>query len=536
MGLAFNPGQQKGSKLLAGPQRHTCLVGGSRSGKTTLLVDAVIIRAGSAANSRHLIVRKNINAVRASIAMDTLPKVVRLKYPHLKVVENKTPDYYFTLPNDSQIWVGGLDDKDRVDKILGREYATILFNECSQIAYASVLTALTRLAQVVTRDGSNEVLTQRAYYDLNPVGKGHWTNVQFGDKKDPLTRQPLADPENYARLFLNPKDNLQNLTPEYIKSLENLPERQRKRFFDGVYIDEQEGALWTYESIEVGRVTEADILPDRRRRVVVAVDPSGAKSEQDESRDEIGIVVAALGIDGHGYVLADRSLRDSPIVWARQVIRAYHEFGADSIVAEENFGGAMVQAVIRAADPNVPVKLVRASKSKVVRAEPVAALYGDPPEFKNCRVHHVGRHPRLEDQMVATTTVAYTGEGSPDKLDALVWAITELMLTTSAEAWIAYVAKMAEDQQAEIAGAKTARPVVKDAPTLDDIDNSVAESYKRVTRRLTNKPTLCAWCDKPVGPSRIMDGVDAYHNDQSGLDCYRSMLKKGKRAEVAAEV
>ncbi len=95
---------------------------------------------------------------------------------------------YFSLGNESEIWIGGLDDQARVEKILGKEYATIFLNECSQIPYSSVLMALTRLAQVVSG------LPQAAYYDLNPVSKGHWTNMLFGDKRDPVSRQPLADP------------------------------------------------------------------------------------------------------------------------------------------------------------------------------------------------------------------------------------------------------------------------------------------------------------------------------------------------------
>ena len=119
------------------------------------------------------------------------------------------------------------------------------------------------------------------------------------------------------------------------------------------------------------RSAEADC-----RRVVVAVDPSGASSRDDERGDEIGIVVAARGADGDAYVLADRSLRDAPAVWGRVAVQAYHDFDADRIVAEENFGGEMVRFVIRAADPNLPVQMISASRGKVLRAEPVSALYG----------------------------------------------------------------------------------------------------------------------------------------------------------------
>jgi phage terminase large subunit-like protein len=409
--------QKKAQDLLRKGQRHTLLVGGSRSGKTTLLVHEIALRALNSARSRHAILRLHANAARASIGLDTLPKVFSLWFPNDPLKRHRA-DGYFSLRNGSEIWIGGLDDKARVEKILGKEYATIFLNECSQIPYASVLIALTRLAQVV--DG----LPQAAFYDLNPTSKGHWTNVLFGDKRDPISRQPLEHPDDYARQFLNPSDNADNLSADYLKSLQALPERQRKRFFEGVYIDDLDGALFSYETIARSRVSELP-LP-RRGRVVVAVDPSGASGQDDERADEIGIVVAAKGDDGHAYVLADRSLRDAPAVWGRAAVEAYHEFGADRIVVEENFGGEMVRFVIRAADSYPRVHAVSASRGKFLRAEPVSALY------EQGLVHHVGRFAVLEDQLCAFTTAGYRGEGSPDHADALVFAITELMLGNEA--------------------------------------------------------------------------------------------------------
>jgi phage terminase large subunit-like protein len=409
--LKLTPKQEEARKLLQS-QRHTLLIGGSRSGKTTLLVREIAERAVRTRNSRHAILRLHANAARASIALDTLPKVFRLCFPNQPLRRHRT-EGYFSLLNGSEIWIGGLGDQDQVEKILGKEYATIFLNECSQIPYSSVLVALTRLAQVA--DG----LRQAAYYDLNPTSKGHWSNVLFGEKRDPVSRQPLADPGDYARMFLNPGDNAANLTAEYLKSLERLPERQRKRFFEGVYIDDLDGALFSYEVIARARVAEFALT--RCRRVVVAVDPSGAAGPDDERADEIGIIVAARGDDGHAYVLADRSLRDAPAAWGRAVVQAYYEFAADRIVAEENFGGEMVRFVIRAADAHAPVQVISASRGKALRAEPVSALY------EQGLVHHVGRFAVLEDQLCAFTTQGYRGEGSPDHADALVFAITELM-------------------------------------------------------------------------------------------------------------
>ncbi|HEY1736640.1 MAG TPA: phage terminase large subunit, partial [Methylovirgula sp.] len=202
--VRFSAGQEQARRLLEAPQRYSCLAGGTRSGKTFLIVQAIVARALKAAHSRHAILRFHANAARASIALDTLPNVMRLCFPRVKLKEHRQ-DGYFELPNKSRIWVGGLDDKERVEKILGLEYVSIFLNEASQIPYSSALIAFTRLAQSVPN------LAQRAYVDLNPTSKAHWTNLLFGEGRDPISMQPLADPENYARAFLNPPDNAHNL-------------------------------------------------------------------------------------------------------------------------------------------------------------------------------------------------------------------------------------------------------------------------------------------------------------------------------------
>jgi len=162
---------------------------------------------------------------------------------------------------------------------------------------------------------------------------------------------------------------------------------------------------------------------------VVAVDPSGCSGDQDTRSDEIGITVCALGTDGHGYLLEDLSGHYGPADWGRIATDAYNRHSADRIVGERNFGGAMVEAVIRAANPDVPYRDVTASRGKVVRAEPVAALY------EQGKVHHIGYFPELEDQLCGMTTSGYGGLKSPDRADSLVWGFTELfpMMTRKVE-------------------------------------------------------------------------------------------------------
>jgi phage terminase large subunit-like protein len=437
-GAVFGEHQEDARTMLSGPQRYSCLVGGTRSSKTFLFMRMILVRAMAGPGSRHAILRFRANAARASIANETLPSVLRISFPSL-VVERREGDIY-ELANGSQLYISGLDEKKRVERILGMEFATVFLNEVSQIPYSSALVAWTRLAQVVPG------LRQRAYVDLNPVGRSHWTNRLFGELKDPVSGQPIADPQNYKRFFLNPGDNAHNLSPEFLKDLANLPDKQRKRFYEGVYVDEVEGALWTYEGIATGRVAPEDIPIANRAAVVIAVDPSGASGREDLGHDEIGIVVAARGTDGHGYILDDLSILGGPTEWAKRAVWAFHHWQADCIVAESNFGGEMVRATILAADPNVSVRLVTASRGKAVRAEPVSVRYA------KGEVHHAGTFPKLEDQLCAFSGTGYAGADSPDHADACIWALTYLLGISNTGGMIEYL------RQENAANAKAAIP------------------------------------------------------------------------------
>lgn len=399
---------------------HIMLFGGSRSGKTFLLVRAVIMRALLAPKSRHAILRFRFNHVKASIIHDTFPKVMTLCFPGVSYKLDKT-DWFATLPNDSQVWFGGLDDKERTEKILGQEHATIYLNECSQIPFSSRNLAITRLAQLVPKviDGKTAgVLIPKMYYDCNPPSKAHWSYKLFIEHQDPETRMPLPHPGRYAHFRLNPADNLTNLPSGYIETLESLPARLRKRFIDGEFADANPNALWNIEWFDSWRRI-AD-LPEMQR-VVVAVDPSGSGDKDNTDNDEIGIVVAGLGVDGNGYLLEDLTIKAGPATWGKVATVAYERHKADRVVAEGNFGGAMVEHVIQTARPHTPFKKVTASRGKVVRAEPVASL------GEQGRIRHAGYFPELEDELCSFTTTGYVGERSPNRGDAYVWAFTELL-------------------------------------------------------------------------------------------------------------
>ncbi len=215
-------------------------------------------------------------------------------------------------------------------------------------------------------------------------------------------------------------ENRAFLAPSFYSQIVSRYEGTRlgKQEIHAELLEDVPGALWH----------RADILykkPPDLQRVVVAIDPavtSGAES------DETGIVVASKGIDGFYYVLADRSARVSPDAWAKRAIQSYRDFNADTIIGEVNQGGEMVQLTLRTVEPSIPYKAVHASRGKQARAEPISALY------EQHRVFHVEPFAELEDQLCCWTPES--GE-SPDRLDALVWALSELSTTGRASiSWL----------------------------------------------------------------------------------------------------
>lgn len=408
--MKFTAIQNKAKTLIAGGAKHILLVGGSRSGKTFVAIWAIVLRALAASNSRHVILRFRFSHVKNTVVLDTFPKVMKLCFPDITYRLDKS-DWYAEFTNGSQIWFGGLDDKDRSDKILGAEFSTIFMNECSQITLSARNIALTRLSQNVPVDATHKQLRLKALYDCNPPTKLHWTYKYF-IRKTQDNGVPLTNPANYDSLVMNPTDNLDNLPSDYIDELKNLPGRMRQRFLEGKFGDLSSGALWNPDLIDSRR---AVTLPDMKR-IIVGVDPSGASDESEKS-DATGIVVAGLGVDGNGYCLADYTCKGPPIVWGKRVISAYREHLADKIIVEKNYGGDMVRHVLHSVDPYVKVEAVVATRGKVIRAEPISAL------MEQGKVWMGGYFDDLEDELCS-----YTAETtkSPNRLDAFVWAFSAL--------------------------------------------------------------------------------------------------------------
>ena len=222
-------------------------------------------------------------------------------------------------------------------------------------------------------------------------------------------------------------DNAKNLAASALAELKLRYENTRlgRQELYGEILDDIEGALWTRAMIEDARMQEAPVMV----RVVVAIDPAVTNNEDS---DETGIITAGMTADGHYYILADNSLRASPDGWAKEAVVAYKKWEADRIIAETNNGGDMIIMLLKQVDPNVPTKKVTATRGKQLRAEPISSLY------EQGRVHHIGYFAQLEEQMVSWTSASTE---SPDRLDALVWALTEL---TASSASMLALAAMAD--------------------------------------------------------------------------------------------
>ena len=277
--------QKKALKLLSSSAKHVLLFGGSRSGKTTVLVMAIIFRACRYPGSRHLICRFRAKDARSSVLHETLLPWLN-KTIGAKNYKANVHDGLITLWNGSEIWIGGLGDKEQVDRILGHEYVTIYFNEVSQISYSAITTAYSRLAMKV------EGCKNKFFYDCNPCSPMHWAYKVFIRKIEPRTDEKLQKPELYASAVLNPMDNAENLDEDYITDiLDNMPEKQRTRFRDGLWV-KPEGSV--YEKFEESMILTRDQLPETFDRFTGGQD--------------FGLHIAAVKVGWVGetvYVVAD---------------------------------------------------------------------------------------------------------------------------------------------------------------------------------------------------------------------------------------
>ncbi len=263
-------------------------------------------------------------------------------------------------------------------------------------------------------------------------GQDAWDNLLFGfrlgnDPRGVITTTPkpiqllkdiIKDPHTHVTRASS-YENRANLAPAFFDSIIRKYEGTRlgRQELEAELLEDIPGALWTRAMIDATRVKLVDVHWDLITRIVVAIDPAVTSGE---NSDETGIIVCGLTVSLHVIVIEDLTCRETPLGWARVAVAAYKNRRADRIVGEVNNGGDLVEANIRAVAPEVSYRAVRASRGKAVRAEPVAALY------EQGRVHHVGALTELEDQLCSWTPQG--NDRSPDRMDALVWAITELLV------------------------------------------------------------------------------------------------------------
>lgn len=283
--------QKEALALLRSPSTDILLYGGSRSGKTALLVETIRARANMYPGSRHLIARLKFAHAKASIWHDTLRAALK-RQPAGTYKLNKS-DFFVEFKNESQIWVGGFDDDKRIEKILGNEYTSIYLNEISQISYDIRHTAKTRLAQKVAG------CVNRAYYDCNPPAPIHWAYQAFILKRDPKTKVPFERPELFSSLLMNPADNQANLPDNYIKDmLETLPDHQRRRFLYGEWVM-PEGCIYNEFSDQkhvITRNADGTYTLPKFEKYSIGADSNG--------RHTAACLIGWTG-DGAAYVLDD---------------------------------------------------------------------------------------------------------------------------------------------------------------------------------------------------------------------------------------
>jgi len=387
--------------------RYKVIYGGRGSAKSWSVARALLIR-GAAGPLRILCAREFQNSL-----ADSVHRLLSDQMEALGLAESyEVRKSGITGTNGTAIVFAGL--RHNVSKIKSFEGADIVWVE---------------EGQTVSKDSWDVLIPT-----IRKPGSEIWVTFNPDlEEDDTYQRFVVWPPENSFVREVNWSDN--EWFPEELRAeKDHLKARDPEAYYnvwEGRCRSRVVGALWTREIFATNRQREPETEEEREalletlRRVVIAVDPSGCAGENDRRSDEIGIIAVGVGHDGIGRILEDATGRYAPDGWANRTLELYDRWQADRIVAEKNFGGAMVESTIRTARRTAPVKLVNASRGKVQRAEPVAALYAQG------KVRHVGHFPELERQYCMFSTGGYAGARSPDHADAGIWGLTELMLDVS---------------------------------------------------------------------------------------------------------
>lgn len=441
--ITKNPHQFAGYNLLQSDKsKYNLLYGPSGSAKSFTTLLTVVLRGMAAPESRHMVFRDTRQNCEQTLFDKTLHEVLDKVFPGIKLDPKfniSLSDLSVTLPNGSMIFFNGLDEN-RGDKVLGDEFTTIWFNECNAFSYKQVSQLFSRLRQRITMlDG--RTIKNKMFFDCNPRWFTDWDYRAFIEKVNPATGDSWEDPEEWQALFMDTIHNQSNLSDDYITGLKLGTPEDVQRYFTGYWSNSSTNSLFTPDIINAGRqpkpkvnagegqagrdMNEKETLAYLAKvgieleRVIVACDPAVTNNK---NSDETGICVAASDKEGHAYILADLSLKGTPDEVCRTVVDAYRAWGGSLIVFEKNQGGLWLDAALRKTWKHAPLQFVDANRTtggKQSRAEPVSLMY------KDGNVHHVGTLPKLEEQM---TQFGNKGASkSPDRMDAMVWAVTKLL-------------------------------------------------------------------------------------------------------------
>ncbi len=450
--LDFNIDQQEAYKLATSPDfKFHLFYGGGGSGKSFLILSIIILRALAAEKSRHGIFRLTRSSCDTTLFSKTLFEVFDVVLPgylQRSDVDVSLSDMAVTLHNGSLIMFDGLDEN-RLKKIDGNEYQTVWLNECNEFTYAHVSRLVGRM-RGIKRKADGKELRHKLFADCNPNSQADWEYKAFIQGINPADGDALPNHNRWVSQKLRPLANLHNVGADYIDNMAaSMSAADRKRYIDGDWASSNPDAafneamfvdhripkpLISVGGMERERTAEETLVMLGQRgidleRVTVAVDPAVTA---DPKSDLSGVTVQGIArfnnqetgkIEQHAYVLADLSLRGTPDQVCEVVCDAYRQWGASRVVIEKNQGGLWLESTMRSHFPNVPLKFVTATATtggKGSRAEPVSAQY------ERGMVHHVGTLHELETQMCDFGSSA-SRRKSPDRMDAVVWGITELL-------------------------------------------------------------------------------------------------------------
>lgn len=397
--------KQKETLKIIDENKLTLAIGQGRSGKTLAIMYLLFKRAIQYPGTNHAVFRNTLQSCVDGIWKITIPEVIKNFFPALPLMNGwkmNESSHEITLFNGSRIIIKGLDNRDRASKILSTEFATIFIDESQLVYYEFIGLLLTRLPQPLDVQYKTKIICA-----ANWASKTSWLKLFFDDKLNPETKAPHN--QKCEIITSTTYDNTSIDAKEYIDTLNSAGDRKSRLMCAGSgFYEEIEGALW--EQNDIKRITALNL--DDYDDIIISFDPAVTNKK---SSDEHGVaVLAKLKDDLH--ILECFEKKEDINVIVKEIIKLYKLYNCSKLVCEVNNGGDFIPALINNHAPDVYCESVRATRGKLLRAEPVAALY------KNGKVFHTKHFNKLEDQMVT-----YTGTGdSPNALDALVWGVTYL--------------------------------------------------------------------------------------------------------------